>query len=100
VPYLGALVSAIPGLLIALSVDSTHFLLALGVYTAVHVTEGYFVEPLVMRSAVRVRPALLLSAQAAATAVFGVTGTMVATPLLVCAQELTAYLWIERRLGK
>lgn len=100
VPYLGALVSAIPGLLLALSLDTTHFLLALGVYAAVHVTEGYLVEPLVMRRAVRVRPALLLFAQATATAVFGVPGTMVATPLLVCLQELTTFLWIERRLGK
>ena len=27
-------------------------------------------------------------------------GIVVATPMLVCAQVLTQYLWIERRLGK
>jgi predicted PurR-regulated permease PerM len=100
VPYLGALLSAIPGLLLGMSVDTTHFFLALGVYTGVHVIEGYVVQPLVMRKAVHVKPAILLVAQAAATAVFGVMGTIVATPLLVCLQELTAFLWTERALGK
>src|SRR2546428_9759832 len=96
VPYLGAIASAIPGLLAALSQSPHHFLLALLVYLVVHMVEGYIVDPLVMKRAVHIKPALLLFFQAVAGAVFGVTGTVVATPLLVCIQEAVEYLWVER----
>ena len=33
-------------------------------------------------------------------AIFGVIGTVVATPLLVCGQTAVWYLWTERRLEK
>jgi predicted PurR-regulated permease PerM len=100
VPYVGAIVSAIPGLLVAAAQDSTHFLYALVVYVGVHIVEGYLVEPLVMTRAVKLQPALLLVWQGFFGAVFGVVGTIVATPVLVCVQILTQYLWVERRLGK
>jgi len=43
---------------------------------------------------------LLLFVQGMFGAVFGLLGTIVATPMLVCIQALTDYLWVERRLGK
>ncbi|HZR09626.1 MAG TPA: AI-2E family transporter [Myxococcales bacterium] len=100
VPYVGAIASAIPGLLVALTQDSTHFLYAGAVYLGVHVVEGYLIQPLVMRKAVEIKPALLLVGQGALTAMFGLAGTVVATPLIVCGQTLMDYLWVERRLGK
>jgi predicted PurR-regulated permease PerM len=66
----------------------------------VHIVDGYIVEPLVMRRAVKLKPALLLFTQGVFSAVFGIMGTVVSTPLLVCAQTLVDYLWVERRLGK
>src|SRR5205807_782394 len=65
-------------------------------YLVVHVIEGYIVDPLVMKRAVHIKPTLLLFFQAVAGAVFGVTGTVVATPLLVCIQEVVQYLWVQR----
>jgi predicted PurR-regulated permease PerM len=100
VPYVGAIASAVPGLLLALAQSPRHFLLAGAVYVGVHIVEGYVVEPFVMRRAVEIRPALLLVTQGAFGAVFGLLGTVVATPMLVCIQALTGYLWVERRLGK
>ena len=100
VPYVGAIASAIPGLLAGLAQSPRHFLLAAAVYVGVHLVEGYLVQPIVMRRAVEIRPALLLFGQGVFGAVFGLMGTIVATPLLVCAQILTEYLWVERRLGK
>jgi predicted PurR-regulated permease PerM len=100
VPYLGAVASAVPGLLVALAQDFPHFVSAFAVYLAVHVLEGYVVQPIVMKRAVEVQPAMLLTGQVAATAVFGLLGTIVATPLLVCLQVMVDYLWIERELGR
>jgi predicted PurR-regulated permease PerM len=100
VPYVGAIASAVPGLLAGLAQSPRHFMLAGVVYLGVHLVEGYLVQPVVMRRAVDVRPALLLVGQGLFGSVFGLMGTIVATPLLVCLQELTKYLWVERRLGK
>ena len=100
VPYVGAIASAIPGLLVAGAQDSRHLAYAFAVYGAVHIVEGYLVEPLVMKRAVKLQPALLLAWQGFFGAVFGITGTIVATPVLVCVQTLTQHLWVERRLGK
>jgi predicted PurR-regulated permease PerM len=100
VPYVGAVASAVPGLLVALGQSPRTFALALLVYLGVHVVEGYIVEPLVMRRAVELRPALLLFGQGLLGAVFGAIGFVVATPLVVSGQILVDYLWVERRLGK
>jgi predicted PurR-regulated permease PerM len=100
VPYVGAIASAVPGLLAGLAQSPRHFVLAGAVYLGVHLVEGYLVQPVVMRRAVDVRPALLLAGQGVFGAVFGLMGTVVATPLIVCLQTLTEYLWVERRLGK
>jgi predicted PurR-regulated permease PerM len=100
VPYVGAVSSAVPGLLVALSQSPTHFFLALGVYVGVHVIEGYLVQPVVMRRAVEANPALLLFFQALMGALFGLLGLVVATPLLTVIQIVVTTLWIERRLHK
>jgi predicted PurR-regulated permease PerM len=100
VPYVGAVASAVPGLLAGLAQSPRHFLWAGIVYLGVHLVEGYLIQPLVMRRAVEVKPALLLFGQGLFSAVFGLMGTVVATPLLVCGQTLVDYLWVERRLEK
>ena len=100
VPYVGAIASSVPGLLAGLAQSPRHFVLAGAVYLGVHLVEGYLVQPIVMKRAVEVRPAMLLFGQGLFGAVFGLLGTVVATPMLVCVQVLTEYLWVERRLGK
>jgi predicted PurR-regulated permease PerM len=100
VPYLGAIASAIPGLAVALAQSPRHLVYALIVYVVVHHVEGYLVQPVIMRRAVRLQPALLLFWQAAIAAALGIAAVLVATPLLACVQVSVGYLWIERRLGK
>jgi predicted PurR-regulated permease PerM len=100
VPYVGAVSSAVPGLLVGLSQSPHHFFLALGVYLGVHIIEGYVVQPVVMRRAVEANPALLLFFQALMGALFGLLGLFIATPLLTVLQIVVTTLWIERRLHK
>jgi predicted PurR-regulated permease PerM len=100
VPYLGAIVSAIPGLLMGLAQSPQHFLYACVVYVGVHIVEGYIVEPFVMRRAVDIRPATLLLGQALFGAVFGILGIVVASPAIACIQIVAEYFYVERRLGK
>lgn len=100
IPYAGALASAIPGLIVGLSMDVTHFFYAAIVYLGVHVVEGYIIEPAVMRRAVELKPATLLFWQALTTAIFGILGIIVATPLLVTAKIIVGYLYVEEHLGR
>jgi len=100
VPYLGAIVSAIPGLVIGISKSFEQFVYVSIVYLGVHILEGYIVEPIVMKRAVEIRPAVLLFGQAVLGTLFGVLGIIVAAPLIVCAQILVEYLYIERHLDK
>jgi predicted PurR-regulated permease PerM len=100
VPYLGAISSAVPGLIVGLADSPLKFVAAAGVYLGVHIVEGYLVQPFVMKRAVEIRPATLLFGQAAAGMLFGVLGTVVATPAIVCLKAAVGYLYVERRLGK
>jgi len=100
VPYIGAILSAIPGILIGLSQSPKHFVLASLVYLAVHVLEGYIVEPIVMRRAVELKPAVLLVGQTILFSVFGILGVIVAAPLLASLQIAIQFLYVERFLGK
>lgn len=100
VPYLGAISSAVPGLIIGISQSPKHFFFALLVYLAAHVTEGYIVQPLIMRRAIELKPAVLLLGQATFATLFGILGVIVATPMIGCFQVLIQYFYIERRLGK
>lgn len=100
VPYLGAISSAVPGLLVALSQSPRHFLYACIVYLGVHLLEGYIVQPFIMKRAVELKPVVLLMGQAILTTLFGVLGAVVAAPLLVCIQIVLEYLYVERYLDK
>lgn len=100
VPYLGALISAIPGLLIGLSQSFQHFLFACAVYLCVHILEGYIVEPIIMKQAVQIRPAVLLFSQGILGSLFGLLGIVIAAPFIVFSQILIEYLYTERFLHK
>jgi predicted PurR-regulated permease PerM len=100
IPYLGAIASAVPGLLMGLSQSTHQFMYACIVYLGVHIVEGYIVQPLIMKRAVEIRPALLLLGQAVFGTLLGLFGVIVASPLLVCLQIGVTYFYVERKLGK
>ncbi len=100
VPYLGAIASAAPGLLIALADSTEKFFLACALYILVHIVEGYLVSPLVMKRAVTIRPAVLLGWQIIMGIWGGVLGVAVATPIYVCLKKIVEYVYVERVLGK
>jgi predicted PurR-regulated permease PerM len=99
VPYLGPIVSAIPGLLIAWSVSPTLLLYALILYVVVENLEGSVITPLVQQQAVRLPPVLTIGAQMLAAVVWGVLGIVFATPLVAAAMVLIKRLYVEDVLG-
>ena len=100
IPYAGALASAIPGLAVALVAGKAQLASTCLVYLAVHLVEGYIVEPMIMKRAVALSPAVLLFWELIMGALFGILGVIAATPLLACVQVSIQYFYIERALGK
>jgi predicted PurR-regulated permease PerM len=99
VPYVGPWASAVPAVLVALTVSPTHLLLTVALYLALHLLEGYVLLPLVQRRAVHLPPALTVAAQALLGELLGVMGLFVAAPLTLCAVVLLKMLYVEDTLG-
>jgi predicted PurR-regulated permease PerM len=99
VPYVGAWLSAVPALLIALLKGPQYLLYTLVLYLFIHIFEGYILEPLIQSRAVHLPPALILVAQALMGEMFGVLGLFVAAPLTVVAMVLLKMLYVKDTLG-
>lgn len=83
VEYVGAIVSAVPPFLLALTVSPGTAAGVLVVYTVLHVIEGYVLTPLLARASVRLPPAATLAGQVVMGALVGPLGLTFSTPLMV-----------------
>lgn len=99
VPYVGPVIAAIPGLLLALLLGPEAALWALLVYVVVQQIEGNLVLPLVQRRMVTLPPALTIFAILAGGLLFGVMGVLLAAPLLVVIYVLVKRLYVRGALN-
>ncbi|GGC05206.1 AI-2E family transporter [Novosphingobium endophyticum] len=99
VPYLGPIVGAIPGLLLALTEGPETALWALVVYVAVQQIEGNTLVPIIHRELVSLPPALTLFWIVAAGFLFGIIGLIFAAPMLVVIYVLVKRLYIREALN-
>jgi predicted PurR-regulated permease PerM len=98
IPYLGPISSAVPALLVALTVSPTHVAYVAILYAAIQFLETNFVTPLIAQHAVSLPPAFTLSAQMMAGVLFGLVGVIFATPLSALAVVVVKSLYIEDTL--
>ena len=99
IPYLGPIISAVPGVLLALIVGPTTALWAAGVYLLAQAVDNYLVTPLIQQSTVNLPPALTIIALVLVGVLFGVLGLIVAAPLLVTVMVMVKMLYVEDTLG-
>lgn len=99
VPYIGAFVSAVPSLLLAVSINLDLAVYVVLLYIVVHLIEGYIRVPLVQRRVVPLPPALILSAQIILGVVAGFLGLLLATPLVAAAIVIIRMVSVEDVLG-
>ncbi|MGE5722989.1 MAG: AI-2E family transporter [Sphingomonadales bacterium] len=98
IPYVGPIVSAVPGLLLALLVSPETVGWAFLVYLVVQQTEGNLIQPLVQKHVVTLPPAVTLFAMVAAGLLFGFIGLVFAAPASVVAYVLIKRLWVRELL--
>jgi predicted PurR-regulated permease PerM len=81
IPYLGAIVSAIPALLIGFSESPNTALTVLFIFIGVQIVEGNLITPLIERRIVRLPPVLTIGVQLVLGVIVGPFGVMLASPL-------------------
>lgn len=95
VPYVGAFLSAVPALLLAI-VQGPIMVLYVGLlYVAVQLIEGYLITPLVQQETVSLPPALTIASLVLFGALFGPMGLMLGTPLAAVAIVLVRMAYVE-----
>jgi predicted PurR-regulated permease PerM len=99
VPYIGAIASAIPSVLMAAAVNLNLAIYVVILYLGLHLIEGYLLVPLVQRRIVHLPPALTLSAQLLLGLLAGLLGLLLATPLVAAALVLVRMVYVEDVLG-
>ncbi len=99
IPYFGTIISAIPAIIVALTVGITEVVWVIGVFVVAHVVEGYVTAPFVQRRTVHLPPALTLLSFVLLVAVFNIFGVLIATPLMACIMVGVARVYVEDILG-
>jgi predicted PurR-regulated permease PerM len=95
IPYFGALISAIPPIVLALTISPGKALIVAGIYIVTHQIEGNILQPLVMARAAELHPALIAVGVIAVERLFGLLGLMVSVPILVTFKILVEELWVR-----
>jgi predicted PurR-regulated permease PerM len=95
VPYVGPFISAVPALLIALTLGWWPVLWTGAAYLLVHLIEGYIAAPLLERHFITIPPALILIGIVVVDLIFGTAGIVLAAPLTVVAYVLIKACYVE-----
>ena len=96
VPYVGAIVSAIPAILLAFTKDGHMAYYVILVYLLAHIVEGYILVPLIQHKLVYLPPAMILAWQFLMEIFTGTVGVTFATPVMVVGMVLIKKLYFKQ----
>lgn len=96
IPYFGAVIAAIPAILVAISVSPTHVFLTLIVIIVVQTINRNIIIPTVMSKVVDVHPAIVAISVIPIYWIFGIFGIFLVVPICIVGKVLIRNLWIER----
>jgi predicted PurR-regulated permease PerM len=99
VPFAGPILSAIPGILIALLQSPQLALWTAAMYIFVQHSEAYLIQPIIQQYAVDVPAVVLLFSLLAFAVLFGAIGILFAAPLSVVTYVLVKRLYVREALG-
>ncbi len=100
VPYIGPITSAIPAVLVALTVDPILTLWVIAAYIVVQAIESYLITPIIQQRAISIPPVLLITGQILMGVLAGLAGVFLATPLVVIIIVLIQTLYVQDTLGE
>nr|WP_228056340.1 AI-2E family transporter [Microcoleus sp. LEGE 07076] len=100
IPYVGAILSAVPPMLLALLDSPGKAGGVLLLYFAIQQIEGNFVTPIIMEKQVSLLPAYTLALLGAFGSLLGFLGLLLALPILIIAQTLVQEVLIKDILDR
>ena len=96
IPYVGALISVVVPVLLALISDPFSAVWVIVAFIIIQQIEGNLLQPIVMSRAVDLHPALVVFAILVMGTLFGIVGVFLAVPLVAAVQVLVRELWVQR----
>jgi Ca2+-transporting ATPase len=100
IPYVGAVLAAIPAILVALTQGPAYAAAVVGMYVAVHFVEGYLITPMVQAEATAFPPVLAILSTVAFGVLFGPLGVLLAAPLTLVLLAAVEVLYVQQGLGE
>jgi predicted PurR-regulated permease PerM len=99
IPNFGAIIAAVPAVLLASAQSPSHVLGVIALTTVVQTIEGYWLTPVVQERAVNLPPALTITTQLLMADLAGSLGLLLATPLVAAVLVIIQRLYVEDTLG-
>jgi predicted PurR-regulated permease PerM len=96
IPYVGALISVVVPVLLALISDPFSAVYVILAFIIIQQIEGNLLQPIVMSRAVDLHPALVIFAILVMGTLFGLIGVFLAVPLVAALQVLVRELWVQK----
>jgi predicted PurR-regulated permease PerM len=99
VPYVGPILGAVPGVLVAVTQGLDTVLWTVAAYALIQQVEGHIIAPLISREMVYIPPLVLILGIVAITALFGRYAAIFAAPIAVIIFVAVKKLYIRDSLG-
>jgi predicted PurR-regulated permease PerM len=99
VPVLGFIASAVPAVVLALSVSPTVAVIVLLLYVGYHTLENYLIAPWVYGDRLRLSNVAVVLAFAVGAAIAGVIGALIALPI-AAAYPAIERIWLREQVGE
>jgi predicted PurR-regulated permease PerM len=90
-PIIGPVLSAVPAILIALTISPLAVVVVIALYTGIQQLENNLLVPKVMGDAVQLHPAVLIVGLVVGGTLAGIGGAILAAPVLAAGRDLYRY---------
>jgi predicted PurR-regulated permease PerM len=100
IPFVGAILAAIPATLVALTQGPIYAASVVLMYIGVHFVEGNFITPMVQAEATSFPPVLAILSTVAFSVLFGPVGVLLAAPLTLVLMAAVELLYVQQALGE
>ena len=100
IPYVGAILAAVPATLVALAQGPVYAASVILMYAAIHFVEGNVITPLVQAKATELPPVLAIVSTFAFSLIFGTFGVLLAAPLTLLFLTVVELLYVQGGLGE
>ena len=95
IPIIGAIIGAIPGILVVLATDPSKLIWVVLVYLIVQFIESNIISPRIQGRALRLHPIVIMMTLVVASDIFGLWGVLIGVPMVAIARDVFIYFYNE-----